>query len=184
VTRIIGLDLSTASTGVATPDGKVRSIRPVTKDPDRRRHEILDRLEPYLRLGCDVAVIEQYFVGRFSNARLVELHGAVKTRLFEHSIPYVLVSPSTLKKFVLGHAGSAKQKVTKQQIVDAAVACGVDVANDDEADSWWLHAMGRMRFDRWQPPYRALELRDVREGVLAGLEWPRVSERAGLSHDR
>lgn len=178
MTRVIGLDLSTASTGVATPDGTTRTIHPITTDPDRRRHEVLDRLEPYLRLGADLVVIEQYFRGTFAGAaRLIELHGAVKTRLFEHSIPYTLVAPSTLKKFVLGHAGSAKKKVTKQELVDAAIACGVDVANDDEADAFWLHAMGRMRCDGWQPPFRALELRDVREGVLEGLTWPRLQER-------
>jgi crossover junction endodeoxyribonuclease RuvC len=183
--RIIGLDVSTASTGLAMPDGTTRTIKPRadSKHPARRLNEILSLLDPYLRLAkADLAVIEGYSQGGPGGAyvmlRLAEVGGAVRLRLFELGVPYVEVPPSTLKKYATGFGGSVKRKVTKDDMVAAARESGVPVANGDEADAWWLHAMGRSQFSStWEPLFRCVELLDLRAEVRAGISWPVLEVR-------
>lgn len=182
--RVIGLDVSTAATGLAMPDGTVRTIRPHAKasEPARRLSEIIALLDPYLRLAKpDIAVLEGYSPGGPGGwhvmQRLAEVGGAVRLRLFELGIPYVEVAPSTLKKYATGYGGSAKRKVTKEDMVEAARGAGRPVANDNEADAWWLYAMGRSQFsDTWEPGFRCVELLEVRAEVRASVAWP-VLER-------
>lgn len=177
--RVIGLDLSVAATGLAKPDGATVTIRPHAGagDPARRLNEIVARLDPYLRLGVDLAVIEGYSRGGpggpYVMLRLAEVGGAVRLRLFELGIPFIEIPPSQLKKFAVGYGGSRQRPVTKADVVEAARLAGVSAANDNEADAFWLHAMGRSEFsETWEPAYRSAELLEVRAQVRASIRWP------------
>lgn len=184
--RVVGLDVSTAATGLAMPDGTCRTIRPwaTAQEPARRLNEILSLLDPYLRLArADLAVIEGYSPGGRGGPhalmRLAEVGGAVRLRLFELGVPYVEVAPSTLKKYATGFGGSAKRKVSKDEMVDAARQSGAVVASGDEADAWWLWAMARSQFSAtWEPAFRCSELLAIRGEVRAGVAWPEVGVKA------
>lgn len=172
--RVVGLDLSATSTGVALPDGSCRTIRPHAgaKDRGRRLNEIVMRLDPFLRLGVDLALVEGpnlgAIPGRLAALILGEVRGAVKGRLFELDIPSVEIAPQQLKKFATG-SGSA----SKEQMIDAARESLAVVANDDEADAWHLYALGRSQFsETWDPVFRAAELVDVRRQIRASIKWP------------
>lgn len=171
--RVVGLDLSTRSTGYTDPAGGMHTIRPASKDRDRRLNEIRVLLDPYLRLAKpDVAVIESPVSARGGQQTfriLAELAGVVRERLFEYDCQTVEIAPGQLKKLACGNGGKA---TTKDHMVDAVVECGGHPRNEDEADSWWCWAAGRMWFDRWEPVFRREELRVVRREVLAGLRWP------------
>lgn len=180
--RVIGLDLSVRSSGIALPDGNTRTIAPRTTshDPARRLHEIVTRLDCHLKAyRPDLAVIEGYNLGaipgKLSLVRLGELGGAVRVRLFELDIPFAEIPPSVVKQYATG-SGAAK----KPQMVAAAKACGINVSNDDEADAWWLHAMGRARYsEMWDPPYLGGDLFDLRAGILNRIRWPFPNDDGG-----
>lgn len=160
--RALGLDLSLACTGVATADGDLVSIRPRAgaADPARRLHEIVDRLDPYLR--ADVAVVEGYNPkGRqgFTMARIAELGGVVRMRLWQLSVPYVEAPPSLVKKFATGNGNADKAAVTA-----AAVAAGAAPANADQADAFWLRQLALAAAGA---PHD-----DDQELLVARLDWP------------
>lgn len=140
----LGLDLSVASTGVAMPWGETRTLKPrsTSKEPARRLQEIVYRLDVWLRSSrADVAVLEGYSPhgpSGWTTLRLGELGGAVRVRLFELGIPYVEVPPASLKHFATGNG-----KATKADMVEAATARGAEVHNDNEADAWHLHRLGK-----------------------------------------
>lgn len=146
--RALGLDLSLAATGLALTDGTCRTIRPQADadEPARRLHELAERI--LLRLHnqpADIAVLEGYVPGGKGGPlvmfRLAELGGPVRVLLFERNIPYVEISPTALKKFATGNGGASKDDV-----VNAAERYGATVANDNEADAWFLRLAALQRY--------------------------------------
>jgi Holliday junction resolvasome RuvABC endonuclease subunit len=170
---VVGLDLSLSSTGVTLPDGTSRTIRPRagSDDNSRRLHEIVTRLDLYLKVAKpDVGVIESVFVSRNRKVAmlLAGLAWCVRHRFFELDIPYVDVAPAVLKEYATGNGHASKD-----EMVEAARMAGAVVANDDEADSFWLHAMGRSQYSAtWEPAYRSSDLLSTRERVRASIKWP------------
>lgn len=171
--RVVGLDLSLSSTGVTLADGTCRTIRPQAGSDDnpRRLHQIVTRIDTYLRAQPpDLGVIETVFVykNRKTAMLLAGLAWCVRQRFFELGIEYVDVDNNRVKEYATG-SGSA----SKDEMVAAARQCGAVVANDDEAFSWWLHAMGRSQFSElWEPPFRSVELLEVRARVRGSICWP------------
>lgn len=144
--NIIGLDLSTSATGWADSEGRCGLIKPSTKDVGRRLREIMDLLRPPFKAlkPVDLCVIEGYSMGSKgrNNAafRLPELGGCVRMWLFDNSIPYVEIPPTTLKKFATG-----KGNASKQEMIDAANESGApDLDDDNVADAWWLMSVAEM----------------------------------------
>lgn len=164
----MGLDLSMVATGVARVWGDTRTITPKapSKEPARRLQEIVYRLDVWLSNDKpDVVVIEGYSPGGpggpWTMIRLGELGGAIRVRLFEHDIPFVEVPPSSLKHFATGD-GRAK----KPEMVAAAQARGAEVANDNEADAWWLRMVALRRYGH--PTAAGFDL----SPALRALPWP------------
>jgi Holliday junction resolvasome RuvABC endonuclease subunit len=154
--NVIGLDLSLTATGVAADDGN-RTIK-VRSTGMARLVELRDRVQgechrhPTLesQIWCaggrcdnrpDLVVIEGYSMGtarQSSHAHgLGELGGVVRLWMWEAGVPYVDIPPACLKKYATG-AGNAK----KEAVLIAAVKRGAEVRDNNEADAWWLRAMG------------------------------------------
>lgn len=147
MTSAIGLDVSTACTGVARVDGTTCSIRPGggAADPYRRLHElgvalvrIFDTDKP------DVAIIEgpDAVRGRAAMRRLAEAVGFVRYLCWLRKIRVVEVNPTQLKAWATGNGHA-----TKDDMVAAAVARGGTPANHDEADAWLLRQMAVAYYD-------------------------------------
>ena len=159
--RVIGLDLSLASTGVS--DGQ--SVHAIQTSPDEPLEARLDRvvrgvvsfaLSPTQwtddfpqGCGADLAVIEAGAFSRGAQSEAAEILSAlrfmVRHRLWRLGIPYAMVTPSTLKLATAGHG-----KATKQQMVAAVderhhtnlTAVKVKDGRYDMADAYALAAMG------------------------------------------
>jgi hypothetical protein len=58
--------------------------------------------------------------------------------VFEHKIPDVTVSPATLKKYATHNAGAKKEAMVKAAMVE-----GVSVADDNQADAFFLAMIAR-----------------------------------------
>lgn len=146
--RAIGIDVSLTATGLALPDGTCRTLRPLAgaNDRARRLHQIVGLLRHELHARpVDVAVVEGYFVNRrFVTAaiRLAELGGPVRMLLFELGIPFVEITPAALKLYAAGDGGS-----DKTGMINAACALGATVANDNEADAWWLRLAALQKYE-------------------------------------
>jgi Holliday junction resolvasome RuvABC endonuclease subunit len=181
MTKIIGLDLSLTSTGVALPDGTTVTIRPRHVDPrGRRLNDLAGQLTTLLgKWTPQVAILEGYAPSgrRFwvSFAYRAEWTGLALTLLQRYRVAVVEVGPGKLKKYATGRGDA-----DKDQMVAAAHAAGGTPANDDEADAYLLRAFGRLVIDGHdlfgQPDDEARRLH------LAGdLWWPTLDEltRAG-----
>jgi crossover junction endodeoxyribonuclease RuvC len=143
VTRVIGLDLSLSSTGVACNAGWVERIRlaagPVDK-PFLRLRAIRARVLEFANTGTDLVVVEGLAISRQTGQHLTRagmwhlVMEAVDART-----PWIQVSPTALKKYATGRGNAGKDEV-----LAAAVRRfpHIDVKGNDEADALWLAAIG------------------------------------------
>lgn len=174
--RVIGLDLSCDSTGVALPDGATATIkapkpagkkRTLTDDLARLHHIDMQIRGALLAHAPHLAVIEDYTPGIRSAAahRLAEVGGVVRLACHDLEVPVALVNTMWLKKYATGS--------TKAEKRDMALAAfkrfGVEHANDDECDAWWLRQMGLDAFGRV-----GIAMPKDQRGELAKIAWPTV----------
>ncbi|MEV8394793.1 MULTISPECIES: hypothetical protein [unclassified Streptomyces] len=140
--RIIGLDLSLTSTGVALPDGTTYRIKTRAKDGDRRLLHIRDSIRDDLaKHRPHLAVVEDLPVHAMAAGRTGHVHGVVKAELLDAGVPYALVVPATLKSFAADHGNADKARMSAA----AYLAAGAEFADDkggDMCDAWWLRAAG------------------------------------------
>lgn len=132
--RVAGLDLSLTATGVALPDGSTFTVRTNAKDGDRRLLQIVAALPV-----ADLAVIEG--MGRFpgnTGQIIAMVHGAVRTALMDAGVPYVIVSPATLKAYATGRGNADKAAM----ILAAYKRSGTEFTDDNQADAAWLRWAG------------------------------------------
>lgn len=166
---VFGIDPSTKRIGLARPDGSTTSItaHAGADDPYRRLHELKVAVVRELRCWPDaaLAVVEGYtyaVAGRKALVRLGEIGGAIRLAVFEAGLDLVDITPTALKLAATGN-GAAK----KPEMVAHAQALGATPRNDDEADAWHLHNVGRRALagDLTLPP------------SVAALPWPTPTGR-------
>lgn len=141
--RILGLDLSLTATGWALVwDGspqwgviktKYRGVKRLSEIRDEVR-AIVQKIEPSL------AVIEGYSYGSHQGmAGLAELGGVIRLLLLDMGVPYIVVAPTTNKKFATGKGNAEKDLVLKRVFQH----WGADMSNNNEADAFSLAQFGR-----------------------------------------
>lgn len=185
--RVIGIDPSTSSTGIAWPDGRTTTIRADTvakhdaNGSAQRANAISNRVAAAIRRlpnKPDLAVIEDYLLlvgfqnGQHTTRRLVEVGACIRMALASLQVPFVEIPPSSLKIFATGHGGA-----TKEQMVAAARARGGRPRNDDEADAWLLRELGLANFDN----DRYEQLDDRQRLIVQTARWPELSTTTGAA---
>lgn len=89
--------------------------------------------------GCSFGAMEGYSYDSTHRAfDLGEVAGTVKVAMLEHDVRYVVVPPVTLKLYATGLSHASKDAM-----VEAAKAEGVDPSNDNEADAFFLARVAR-----------------------------------------
>jgi hypothetical protein len=165
--RIMGLDLSVNGTGIYLPDGRVTRIKCKPEWGDARLQRIRNVIRTHAP-SADLAVIEG--MGRFmGNTGIIigMVHGAVRTELLDHGVPYAIVTPATLKKFATGN-GSAD----KSMMIEAARRrAGLVFSNSDVCDAFWLHEAG---CDHYGLPVRVQDPDPARSRLLDVVTWPLI----------
>ena len=144
--RVIGLDLSITATGICLPDGTTETIKTNAKDGDRRLQHIVDRVgtalsgDPWGDDTFDLAVMEEAPPGLKGPAikAIHMVHGAVRLRLIEFGIPYVVINPTTLKAYATGSTSADKTAMA----MAAYKRTGREFGDDNQCDAWWLRAAG------------------------------------------
>lgn len=166
--EVLGLDLSTVSTGVATRKGAF-AIRPVGKTAFRRSKDIALGIRVCLvseRIALAVIEAPAFNAEGRGRIQLAELCGMVKLVLFQHGVPWVSVAPSQVKLYATGNG-----RASKEQVLAAALCAGMPAPGRkrayDEADAFWLRQMGLHHFG--VGPMCAME--DSQVAVIGRIPW-------------
>ncbi|MDQ0990690.1 hypothetical protein [Streptomyces sp. V3I7] len=178
--RVVGLDLSLTSTGVAGTSW-ARAYRPGR----RRSHERLDWLlagvADSVRDGTDLVVVEGAAYAQGGQAGYHELAGLwwlVTQYLWRNRIPYAVVTPHGRTIYATGRANPAQEwprkdrsRVAKGMVRSAAVErYGVECEGPgryDQADATILAAMGL----DWLG-YPTVPVPDSHRRALEAVRWP------------
>lgn len=138
--RIIGLDLSITCTGISLPDGQTVALKPRAKG-DERLADLRDQVR-YWTDGedADLVVLEDLAgLYRGEAARIIPmLHGVVRTALMDLGVPYMLLNPTTLKRFATGSGTADKTAMA----MAAYKRLGREYGTSDECDADWLRVAG------------------------------------------
>lgn len=146
---VMGLDISSLSTGVAVYDsanpGNVITLNP---SPKAKLTPWQRSLEQYKVFGtlCDVtepvcAFIEDYAHGaRGRTTTLVEVGTLYRFALHEHEIPFTTINPTSLKKFVADSGRADK----KEMAVSVKARWGFQNECDDVVDAYALARVGHI----------------------------------------
>lgn len=167
---VVGLDLSLSSTGIA--DGTTTNVgRSLPKDAPT-----IDRIARLLYLRdivlrqtrtADLTVIEGFSFGSPQGATEAGgLGWIIRLALHEHSIPFAIVAPATLKKFATGkgNAGKDDMKLAAQSRLGVTFT---GTGSGDRCDARWLQEMGLHHLGA-----PSVELPAVNLSALAKVEWP------------
>lgn len=143
----MGADLGLNNTGIVILNraGEVTWHDVVGTDPDELLEERIEWISSMvLRYAQQpktlVAVERGVHGGRFTDSRTWELAGVVKNKLYTASLPFILLTPPSVKKFATGNG-----RASKKQMVAAAAAAGFVTKIEDEADAYWIAQMCRSR---------------------------------------
>ena len=169
--RVLGLDLSLTSTGVALPDGTTYRIKTRAKDGDRRLLHIRDCIRDDLaEHRPHLAVIEDLPKHAMSAGITAHVHGVVKCELLDAGVPYTTIVPATLKSYACDKGNADKPEMAAA----AYLAAGVEFADDkggDQADAWWLRAAAHHHYDAW-----LFTLPQAQIDRLCKVEWPALAD--------
>lgn len=188
--RVVGLDLSTAATGIAATHASTgephlwATVLNTSKRPLHTQTDIIDVAvrracgygsgnRPLSAVGVDLVVIEGTFSrGSASDYPLHHVRAVVTQWLARQRIAYVDVQPGTLKIWATG-SGSMRgdSKVTKDDVVASIIATYgrlLNIAPDDNVcDAVGLLSMGLAAYGQ--------ELAEVPEShrrALKSVRWP------------
>jgi Holliday junction resolvasome RuvABC endonuclease subunit len=169
--RVLGLDLSLTATGVALPNGTCRTIKTNPADGDLRLLQISESIRVAVTVTgpVDLAVIEDLPVGARAAGITGMVHGVARAALAAADVPYALVSPATLKAYATGSGNADKTAMA----LAAFKRHGIEFADDNQCDAWWLRAAGHERLA--QP---LVSLPAVQIARLAKGKWPALPAAA------
>lgn len=166
---VLGLDLAIGATGVCLPNGHAATIKPKLAG-DARLNEIRDKIAALLYdpTPTTLVVLEDVPATMKGAAGKVipMLHGAVRAMLLDALVPYVVISPSTLKAYATGKGNADKTAMA----IAALKRAGREFGDDNQCDAWWLRAAG---LDHLGAPEFALP--QAQRNRLAVVEWPEVT---------
>lgn len=160
--KVIGLDLSITATGTASATGELATISGLSHRGDRRLQAIHEGVVALLLNDPHLVVIEDLPTHAHGAGITGMVHGVVRWACLEFDVPYVLVPPATLKKYATGRGNATKSDMR----MELFRRTGLDVRDDNQADAWWLRAMG---LDYLGDP--AVELPAAQRTALGKVDW-------------
>lgn len=152
---ILGLDLSLTSTGhVLLRKGKVLEQRLIKSKPDGKLpidelKRLIEIKEQVMSSGVSInlVVIEGLaFMARNSRSlvQLSALNYMIRESLYREDIPFLIVAPATLKKFVTSRGNAKKDEM----LLEVYKRWGFSTNSTDISDAYGLAKIGESIFDR------------------------------------
>jgi Holliday junction resolvasome RuvABC endonuclease subunit len=162
--RVLGLDLSITATGYALPDGTTGTFKGPWKG-DWRLVAIKTAVAGHTD-AIDLAVIEDLPTHAKAAGITGMVHGAVRAVLLEAGVPYVLITPATLKAYATGKGNADKTAMA----IAALKRTGREFPDDNQCDAFWLRAAG---LDWYEQP--EFDMPKAQRQRLAKVRWPEIS---------
>jgi len=137
--KIIGIDASLTSTGVATLGNgpTIMAIQSKLNGP-ARLIEIRDTIGKLIK-GADLVLIEEYAYSKANKAHQIgELGGVLRVLFHEMGVNWIEVNPSMVKKYATGKGNATKEAIA----VGVYKRWGREFAINDEADAFVLAMIG------------------------------------------
>lgn len=135
---IIGIDPSLTGTGIAA-DGSLVTVRDKAVAGDGRLQLVYDAVTTVCGgEAVQLAVIEDLPIHAHAAGKTGMVQGVVRLALLHADVRYVLVTPSTLKKFATGSGNAAKPELR----MSLYKRTGIDLPDDNQVDAWWLRQIG------------------------------------------
>lgn len=148
----IGLDLSLTGTGVVVlNDGKIVKQQLIKSKPIpdgkpidevKRLRNIVKAIESIIGAEiADIAVIEGLaFMVRNATAlvQLSALNYMTREMLMDNNIPFIIVAPTSLKKFIASNGAAKKDAM----LLETFKRYGVTILDDNECDAYGLAQIG------------------------------------------
>ena len=139
--KIVGIDPSLTATGIATTDNVFMVIKDNKLKGDDRLPFIQDTIDRIIQ-GADLVVMEDLPFNAMSAGATGMAQGVIRAALRKSRVPYVLVSPATLKK-----AATDKGNAKKDVMVAAWNAAFPDhpfkISQNDMVDAGFLREIGK-----------------------------------------
>lgn len=147
----LGVDLSLTATGIIRLDnGKITDRQLIKTKPSStvtgELKRIMEIKHSIVIKDADLVVIEGLaFMARNTSAliQLSALNYMFRERLFLSGIPFVIVPPTQLKKFVSGKGNAPKELV----MLDVYKRYGISFKDNNEADAYVLSRIGEGLLD-------------------------------------
>jgi Holliday junction resolvasome RuvABC endonuclease subunit len=159
ILRIMGLDPSLSATGICLPDNRVLTIKCKSDWGDDRLVLIRNVVRRFItETSPDIVIMEDKLHSSFSAAPLGMVQGVIRAEFIDHRVPYVLISPKTLKKFATGNGNADKAAM----IAAARKRARVIFKDDNQCDAFFLRQAGLDHYELPtdlgpdRDPYRAL----------------------------
>jgi len=174
VTQIsVGVDISLAATGFARVMGnrsELMTIKTKPRDfptPFERYEHIVNTILSGIPDCTTLIAIEDYYVpqskAQFGAAiNLVALGTLVRKALYDKGLPFIIIAPSQIKKFVTGKGNAQKSLILREVFK----RWQIDAADDNQADAFSLAKMAEAserisRGDNAFPQYQLDTIRKV-----------------------
>lgn len=165
MTVFLGLDLSITQTGYCIADSKA-PIKYGTIDTKKKTYSDVLAISRFHKVDYIYEVIQELLFARYDNepisyvalegyamgisagkntslCDLAELGGIIKNHLYSRDIPFLVVPPKSLKKFITGN-GNASKDMMIQAISDIY---GFNTTNNNIADAYGLMVAARAQFE-------------------------------------
>lgn len=175
--RVIGLDLSLTSSGVASSLGWTDTIRPKKnrtglRGLDRLRM-IVDAVRSYTS-GYDLVAIEGPSFGHSGfrqHEELVALRWMVRDVVDRQQVPFAIVPPATLKLYATGRGNAKKADMAQAMDLKYPGRSPGFLAGRrfDEADALALADMGAAHLN-------GAPLTAAQQRAMAAVQWPEILE--------
>jgi Holliday junction resolvasome RuvABC endonuclease subunit len=171
----MGLDPSMGCTGIAYPDNTTQTLKtPDNVTGDGRLVYFADHVLLAARTcGADLVVCEDvpsHMIGAAGKV-IPMLHGALRLELMREGITYMVLSPSTLKKFATGSGSADKTAMA----MAAYKRFGQEFGTSDECDAAWLRWAGHFAYRVPPIPFTlpAVQVTALHRNVKGGpIAWP------------
>lgn len=164
--KIAALDLSITATGIAFTDGRTHTVTS-RRTGDHRLLVIQGAVRDIAAGVCDLVVIEDLPTHAHGAGITGMVHGVVRALLLSEDVPYVLVTPATVKKFATGKGNATKADMRMALFQRASL----DIRDDNQVDAWWLRAAA---LDHYGEP--VVQVPQSHRVALAKVQWPNQSE--------
>lgn len=170
---VLGIDPSLTSTGIAHTDGHdmvTWRLTPKMRGAERLI-EFREGINEILEDTRPVSVcVEGYAHGaKFGTHQAGELGGVIRIALYEFGVPFYVVPPDKMKKFITGKGKGGKSPV----MMHLLKRWGLEIEQEDEADAAAFAIMAAAMHQR-------LDLTQYQEEALKSLEnegYPKVRSR-------